>query len=221
MSSLELEDLKSTWQTLNRNLERQYTLDLHQFRERKLARFRSGFRPLVIGQIIQIVAGALLALFGGSFWVDHIATPHLVIYGVLLHLYGIMFIVFGARDLVLIKRIDYSAPVLAIQKQIAELRAWHQRAGTWFAIAGCFIWVPLMLILFYKLGADVWMRSPSVVYWFVASGFVCVGIFYGLVVWSRRPGQERLADYLKTSSAGRSVNRAQAMLDEIAQFERE
>lgn len=221
MSSLELDDLKATWQSLNQTLERQYSLNLHQFRDRKLAKFHSGFRPLVVGQVIQIICGALLALFSGNFWVHHIATPHLLIYGLLLHAYGIMFIVFAARDLFLISRIDYSAPVLAIQKQIAALRAWHVRAGIWFAIAGCFIWVPLMLIIFYKLGADVWATNPSVVYWFVASSFACLGIFYGLIAWSRRPGQERLANYLKTSSAGRAVNRAQALLDEIERFERE
>ncbi len=58
----ELDDLKSTWQTLNRNLERQRALALHQFREIKLTRFRSGFRVLVTGQIIQIICGVLLAL---------------------------------------------------------------------------------------------------------------------------------------------------------------
>ena len=221
MPSTELDDLKSTWQTLNQTLERQYSLNLHQFRERKLANFRSGFRPLVVGQTIQLICGALLTLFSGSFWVDHIRTPHLLIYGLLLHTYGIMLIVFAARDLLLIKQIDYSAPVLAIQKQIAELRAWHLRAGIWFAIAGCFIWVPLMLIIFYKLGADVWAKSPSVVYWFVASSFVCLAIFYGLIHWSRRPGQEKLVGYLCDSSAGRALSRAQAVLDEIAHFERE
>ena len=67
MTYSELDDLKSTWQTLNRNLERQHALALHQFREKKLHRFRTGFRPLVVGQIIQIICGALLAIVGGSF----------------------------------------------------------------------------------------------------------------------------------------------------------
>ncbi|MEO7723789.1 MAG: hypothetical protein ABIU29_03740, partial [Chthoniobacterales bacterium] len=58
----ELDDLKSTWQTLNRTLERQHALAFHQFRENKLSRFRSGFRPLVIGQIIQLICGVALAV---------------------------------------------------------------------------------------------------------------------------------------------------------------
>lgn len=221
MQSTELDDLKTTWQTLNRNLERQYSLNLHEFKERKVASFRSGFRPLVVGQIIQLICGVLLSIVSGSFWFDHIGVPHLMAYGISLHAYGVMWIAFAARDLFFISRVDYSAPVLTIQKQIAALRAWHLRADLWFAISGCFMWTPLMLVIFYKLGADVWILKPQVVYWFIASSFVSLGLTYSLILWSRRPGQEKLANYLEVTSAGRTVNRAQAMLDEIAQFERE
>jgi hypothetical protein len=221
MPLTELDDLKTAWQTLNRNLERQNALVLHQFKESKLARFRSRFRPLIVGQIIQLIAGVLLAVFAGNFWVDHVGTPHLMFYGISLHAYGIMCIVFAARDLFLISRLDYAAPVLALQKQIANLRAWHVRAAVWFGVAGCFIWIPLMLVIFYKLGADVWVRNPGVVGWFVFSGLICVGLFYGIIFWSRRPGREKLAQRLASSSAGRSVKRAQTVLDEIRRFEAE
>jgi len=221
MPTTELDDLKLVWQNLNRNLERQHTLALHQFKQSKLDRFRSGFRPLVIGQTIQIICGALLTAVSARFWWNHIGTPHLMVYGILLHAYGIMLIVFAVRDLVLIQAIDYDAPVVAIQKQIARLRAWHLRAGIWFAVLGCFIWTPLMLMIFCGLGVDVWMVKRDVVYWFVFSSFVCLALTYGLVWWSRRPGQTRLATYLRESSAGRSVNRAQAVLEEIERFERE
>lgn len=217
----ELDDLKSTWQTLNRTLERQHALALHQFRENKLTRFRAGFRPLVVGQIIQIIFGAVLALIGGSFWVDHLGVAHLMIYGLSVHLYGLMCILFAARDLFLIKQFDYAAPVLVLQKQIAKLRAWHLRAGLCFGVAGCFIWIPVLLMLFRGLGADVWVRNPDVVGWFVLSGFVSLGILYGIVTWSRRPGREKFARNLEASSAGRSVRRAQEVIEELAQFESE
>lgn len=221
MTFTELDDLKSAWHTLNRNLERQHALALHQFRENKGARFRSGFRPLVFGQIIQIICGGFLALVGGSFWTGHLGVAHLMIYGLTVHLYGIMMIIFAARDLFLIKQFDYSAPVLILQKQIADLRAWHQRAGLWFGITGCFIWIPLLLMFFHDLGADVWRRNPSVVGWFFLSALISIGVLAAIVAWSRRPGQEKFARSLEASSAGRSVKRAQSLLDEIAQFERE
>ena len=217
----ELDDLKSTWQTLNRNLERQHALALHQFRENKLTRFRSGFRLLVTGQIIQIICGALLALAGGSFWAGHLGSAHLIIYGVSLHLYGLMLIVFAVRDLYLIKQFDYAAPVLVLQKHIAALRDWHVRAGFWFGIIGCVIWIPLMLMIFYWLGTDVWERNPEVVGWFFLSALICLASVYALIAISRRSGREDLAKKMEDSSAGRSIRRACSLLEEIERFERE
>ncbi len=213
----ELDDLKSTWQTLNLSLERQHTLARHQFRESKLQRLRSGFRPLVIGQLMQIICGLLLAICGGSFWFDHIGVAHLMFYGISLHTYGVMLIVFAARDLFLIQRLDYAAPVLGLQKQIADLRDWHVRSALWFGVAGCFIWVPLVLMIFHGLGADVWQRAPAVVGLFFLSSVICLGILLGIVAWRRRPGGEKL----DASSGGRSVTRAQALLAEIERFEQE
>jgi len=221
MTDIELDDLKSAWQSLSRNLERQNALTLHQFRQSKLTDVRTGFPPLVIGQIIQIIGGVFLALCGGSFWFDHLGVTHLMVYGISVHLYGLMLIVFAARDLFLIKSFDYAAPVLELQKKIAGLRDWHQRAGLWFAIAGCLIWVPLILMIFHGLGADVWRRNPAVVGWFVVSGLICLGVVYAIVAFSRRPGKETFARSLADSSSGRSVRRAQSVLEEIAQFERE
>lgn len=217
----ELEDLKITWQTLNRNLERQHPLALQQFRETKRSRFQNGFRPLVIGQIIQIIGGALLALWGGSFWVDHLAVAHLMIDGILLHLYGLMMIIFAARDLFLVRRFDYSAPVLVLQKQIGDLRAWHRTTGLWFGVAGCVIWIPAMLMIFQRLGADVWRRNPEVVGWFLLCGFVSLGIMGGLIAFSRRPGREKFARGLDNSTAGWSVRRAESVLEEIEHFEKD
>jgi hypothetical protein len=221
MTTSTLDDLKTAWQALDRKLERQHTLALHQFKDTKLANLRGGFRPLVTGQTIQIVIGVLVALFAGGFWFKHIGAPHLMICGLLLQAFAVMTLVFAIRDLVLIHGIDYDAPVLAIQKQLAALRAWRLRAGVWFAVAGCLMWAPCLLILFYVMGADVWVRKPQVVYWYIASSFLCLGLSYGLLWWSRRPGQERLAKYLRDSSAGKSVTRAQEMLAEIECFERD
>ena len=221
MQATELDDLKATWQTLNRNLERQHKLALHQFRESKLSRFRAGFRLLVAGQIFQIICGALLSLIAGSFWFDHLGVVHLMVYGMSLHVYGLMLIIFAARDLFLIKCLDYAAPVLALQKQLADLRAWHVQAALWFGVTGCFIWIPLLLMIFKRLGADVWVQHPDVVGWLLLSGVIPLVVMAGIIFWSRRPGKEKFASSLVNSSVGRAVKRAEALLAEIESFERE
>lgn len=218
MPTTELDDLKAAWQTLNRNLERQHTLALHQFKESKLARFRSGLRPLATGQIIQLVCGVILTGFAAQFWMKHLGAYHLVIYGILFQGYGMMLAGFAVRDLMLIHRIDYGAPVVAIQKEIAALRAWHLRAGMWLAIAGCFIWLPLILLIPYYLGVGAPIANPQVASWLVLNILVCLALA-GAAVHLFRRGQGKLAKALRESAVGRSINRAEAVLDEIARFE--
>ena len=214
-----LDDLKLAWNELSQKLERQNALALLKFKEDKLAHFRSGLRPLVLGQFIQLIIGAIITAVSAQFWVNHIASTHLVIYGLLLQAYGIMFIAFAVRDLVLIRRIDYAAPVIDIQKQLAELRAWHIRAAAWYGLAGSVVWLPVMFIVLHLLGADSLMDKPGKIYWLIASVVVCLAFSYGLIVLARSPG--RSGSCLRRSWIGHTVNRAQATVDEIEKFERE
>lgn len=218
---MELDDLKLAWQSLDRRLAEQHALNLHVFKDTKLAQAKSKLRPLMIGQVLQLLAGVAICFMFAPFWVKHFGTPHLMIYGVALHAYGIMFIVLAARELYQIGQIDYADPVLVIQKQLAELRRWRILHSPLFGVTGCFIWIPLMLVIFQKLGADVWVNSPRVVYFFIASGFVALGVLLAIRAWLRHPNRAHVAKSFDDSSVGRSLQRAENVLAEIASFERE
>ena len=161
MPTTTLDDLKLAWNELSQKLERQNALALHQFKENKLARFRSGLRPLVLGQLIQLIIGAVITACSAQFWVNHFGRPQLLICGLLLQAYGLMFIAFAVRDLVLIRRIDYAAPIVVIQKQLAELRAWHIRAAAWYGLTGSVIWLPVMIVMLHAWGADLVDRQTT------------------------------------------------------------
>jgi hypothetical protein len=219
---MELDEMKNAWLALDRRLERQEALNLATFRERRLDRLRASLRPMLIGRIVQIVAGAILALTFAPFWVEHLATPHLVVVGASLHAYALMLIIGGARDVYLIRRIDYAAPVLEIQQRLTELRAWLLRTAPAFGAAGCFIWVPFVLWAFMVLfGADVYAHAPEVVYWLLVSSAVPLAALLLVLRWVRRPGRSKWAALLERSVIPGSVGKAQRFLDEIAAFARD
>lgn len=219
MPHTELDELKIAWNQVSQQLERQNALTLEQLKQTKLAHFRSGLQPLVIGQTLQLVIGAVITVVSAQFWVNHLGAPHLLICGLLLQAYGIMFIAFAVRDLILIRQIDYTAPVVLIQKQLAELRAWRIRAAAWYGFTGSVVWLPVMLLALYALGADFWTYHPQKVYWLIATAVVCVAFSYGLVLLAR--SSTSCGRSLRNSWIGRSVNRAQLALDEIEEFERD
>jgi hypothetical protein len=219
MSVTEFDDLKAAWQILNRNLERQNAIAFLQFKENKVARFRSGLRPLIVGQFLQLIIGIIITAASAQFWVNHIGAPLLVTCGLLLHAYGIMFIAFAGRDLFLIRQIDYAGPVIRIQKRLAELRAWHIRAAVWHGFTGSVVWMPVMIVMLHGLGAKVSIDKPQEIIWLALTVLVCLAFNYGLMRLGR--SSSRCGRALQRSWIGSTVTRAQTALDEIAQFEKE
>ena len=217
---MELDDMKAAWKTLDQRLDAQAALNLHMFKEGKLVLLRRGLRPLVVGQAIQIVVGVLIALWGGGFWFDHRNVPHLLIAGLIVHLAGISMIALGALMQALIARIDYSEPVLTIQRHLAQLRKVYVRGGLAIGLQWWLLWMPFLMVFFKSaFGADMYANAPAVIWFGTAVGAAGLLATWMFVRWSgRRP---QLAQRLEDSAAGGSINRAQACLDEIARFAEE
>lgn len=214
---MELDEMKLAWQTLGRQLERQHALNVQLFRDSRVDKLRRGLWPLVWGQIVQMVIGVLFAGVAAAFWIDHLHVLDLLVCGLLVHAYGLLLIVLAARVLYLVSRIDYASPVLAIQRQVATLRAWRVRVEAPInVVVGCFIWIPVLWMNLAWYGVDLW--SPGFMSWTVSSSLVGLAAC-ALVVWlMRRAGMGRK---LEDNAAGRSVRQAEAVLDEIVRFERE
>ena len=214
---MELDDMKLAWQALDHRLGQQHALNLQMFRENRLDKLRHGLRPLVWGQILQMAIGIVLAAVAVAFWIPRVHVMHLLICGLLVHAYGVLLIVFAARNLYLIQRIDYAAPVLSIQRDLASLRAWRVRyEAPANAVLGCIVWIPVTWMNLAWYGIDLW--SSTFVYWSLSCALVGLAAV-ALVVWlMRRAGMARK---MEDNAAGRSVQKAQAMLDELARFARE
>ena len=216
---MDLDEMKIAWQALNQQLEREKALNTQLYVERRMDKVRHGLRPLFWGQVLQIVLGVGINLVAGLFWFSRMTIAHFLVWGLLVHLSGILMVVAGARNLHLILQIDYSAPVLDIQRRIAALRAWRvQVDGPVFAILGAVIWLPLALMEIGLCGIDLEQVAPGVANHFVLSSAISVSLVvvaYGLI---RFAGQRR---WMEDNWAGTSVQRAESMLADIARFIRE
>lgn len=219
---MELDDLKSAWQSLNGRMDQQAALNLQTLKEARLDKTRRGLRPLAWGQGFGMAVGAVLALASATFWVDHRQVPHLLIPGIVMHAYGLAMILCGARMQLLIARIDYGAPVVEIQRRLAELRRFYVRSGKWIGLPWFVLWVPFMQITFMGLfGADLYQNTKAG--WFfninLAAGAALWLLMLALDTWAHgRPG---LAGKVDRALAGRSLNRAQQELEALAKFEQE
>ena len=220
-TTMELDEMKAAWQTLNQRLESQTALNLHLFKEGKLDRMRRSLLPLLWGQVVQILFGSACVLLGAGIWSQYHAVAHLFVAGLLVHLSGLSLIALGVLVQVLVARIDHGAPVLEIQRRLAKARAAYVRGGLIVGLAWWFLWMPFMMVVVAYAGVDIYKHAPEVIWYGTAVGVA--GLFATWVFhrWSRAPGREKLAHAIDAQLAGGSLTRAQRFLDEIAQFEQE
>lgn len=219
---MELDDMKLAWQSIDRRLEQVHALDFENYKDRKLAGARRRLMPLQAAALVQFVVGVAMILLFVSFWSSHLEVPHLLVSGALLHAYSVMMIISACRELNIIHGIDYAGPVSAIQRKLAQLRAWRIRMAAVYGVTGCFVWIPFVLVACKAwTGVDIYALAPRAVAFLVVIGAGSLLLLIAVRHWLRQPGREGLAKRLADSHAGKSVRGAQAVLDEIVRFEKD
>lgn len=213
---MELDDFKQTWQSMDRRLEQQFALSVQLFRDGRLDKVHRGLRPLVWGQAIQILCGALGLLVLGPIWVTHWRDGAVLASGLVVHAYCVGLIVLGAKVEYAIARLDYGAPVVEIQRQLTQLRRTYAVHGALFlGLPWWFLTAPLLVVL--SRGA-IMTAAPSAIWSQLAIGAAGLAATAWFYRWSHRPERAGFARKIDDATTGGSLRRAQAALDEIARF---
>ena len=218
---MELDELKAAWQALDRRLEQHSKINLQLLRDKKLVKARSSLHPLFWGQVVQMLFGLGFILLAATLWSARPDVAHVIAAGVVIHAYGIATIIVAGITLGSIRRIDYAAPVLEIQKQLARLRKLYIRSGMIAGLPWWFLWVPLLMLLSALVGVDLYARAPSMVWIGLGVGLCGLLGTWWFHRWSHHPARAAFGKRLDDGAAGGSIRKMQAVLDEIAQFERE
>jgi hypothetical protein len=174
--------------------------------------------------LFELISGIPAALLVGSFLADHFDTVRFAAPAIVLHAVVLLTIMASVRQLLAIGRIDYSAPVVAIQHQLAELRASRVRTTRWLLLLAPLLWTPLAIVGAQGLfGFDVY-RVFGPLWVALNLGFGLAALLLAIWIARRhvdRLGGSRILKHLADDVAGRSVATAMGHLDEIVQFEQE
>ena len=216
---MELDDMKLAWQTLDRRFELQHALNVQMFRDTRLDKMRRGLRPLVWGQALQMIIGAVGLWVLAPIWIAHLHDTAVLIAGLVMHVYCVGLIVLGGVVQGHIANLDYAAPVVSIQRQLQKLRRIYAVGGAMVVgLPWWFLTAPLLVVL---TRGEIMRNAPSVIWIQLtigAVGLLATGWFH---CWSHRPERAALARKLDASTTGGSLRRALAATDDIARFEQE
>ncbi|HYR30209.1 MAG TPA: hypothetical protein VEU30_17210 [Thermoanaerobaculia bacterium] len=215
MTTMELDDFKGNW-----NDGGAIRVNPRAAHAHALVRTEDSLRRQWRGVVFELILDALALLAIGSFLGDHFSEPRYLIPAAVLHLAVILLAIPLGRQLVLLRGIDYTRPVVEIQRQVELVRIEEIRATKWTLLISPLLWVPLLIVaLKGLLGIDVWAIFD--LGWILAN--VLFGVaFIPLMLWASRTvkaGSPRMQRWMD-SLAGRSLRAARLSLEQVAEFER-
>jgi hypothetical protein len=218
-TTMELDELKSAWQVLDRHLQQQTVLNRHLFLESRLDKVRTSLRRTYWGKIAQILFGDALIYYGIMATLRYHDTPHLLACSVFMLAYGLLIVVLGGVTIGKVSNIDYAAPVLEIQKRVGALHRLQIIGSRCAGLPWWLLWIAIFVLeVKANLNADLFVTAPSFVWANVAVGIV--GIFAS--TWLYRLWRQERPDAVRKfeDQSFRGLADARRRLDEIEQFER-
>lgn len=221
-TTMELDDLKQAWQTLDRRLQLDSSLKLRDLRERKLDKTRGSLRPLFWGQVAQILLfGIPVIALAALLWMRQPTHASVIVAGIVLHAYGVLTIIAAGVVLGQLGKIDYAAPVLEIQSQLARVRVLYIRSGMITGLPWWFLWVVILMVLAGLGDVDLLAKAPWLVWSGLGIGVIGLCATWWFHHWSRRPERADFGRKLDDTLTGGSLRKAKAQLEELARFESE
>jgi hypothetical protein len=208
---MEMTELQRAWADLDSRLARQ-TVELQQLRRANVFdRLRDRLRPLGTALWLQLLVGVAAVLLAGGYWTARLDQPHLVFYGVCVHLFGIGLLVTAIVQLAQLGRLEPGLPVLALQRRLLRLRRLRIGGERWLMAGGFFVWAPLAFLLLARYGMDLWPSRPGVVL-----GNLGFAVLLSLaMLWA----SYRFRDWFERDASGGSLAQAEAELGEVVGYD--
>lgn len=220
---MELDDFKSTWRSMNHAAGPGATDDAELLRRLRRERVRGGVALAQGWPLFDLLAGLLATWLLVAFiervgWQLRFLVPALQLY-----VAALAGIVASAWQLARLRGLDYAAPTLHLQRELARLRLVRTRVTQAVLLLAPLLWVPLSIVLARAVGVDLYRAFGAP--WLAANAALGLAVI-PLGIWAARRFGPRLAQTsfgraLADDIAGRSLAHAQAELEALSRFERE
>jgi hypothetical protein len=217
---MELDELKASWHRLDQRVQELTLINRRLMMDTAVRKVRWRLAPLVMGAAVSAFIGAVFAVSSAVYIGDHLDSHPALFAGGFLFVMSLCFAAIHAGRLILALRIDFTRPVLEIQRSLASLQRWEAWSFLAVWVTCCVLPLGILNVAVITLhGATIWEREPV---YLLTNMLVWLAFGLGPLVayrWSRRRGG-RLAARMDTFLSSHSIRRARAAIAEIDEFAR-
>lgn len=219
---MDANELRTAWQSLERRMARSEQLQRAVLHEARIARVRAHLRPMKIGHWLQAALGAGLIALGVACWTRNTDVAGLLLAGLVVHAFGLLTLIAAGVILAQAARVDYAAPVLVIQRRLAQLLRAHALNAAVCAAPWWIMWLPVVVACAGLGNVSPGTRTPAWIAWSLAIGGVGLAAtwWHGWRRYVRRTGTPPPADAAPGCADGSDgIRRSQRLLAELTEFE--
>jgi hypothetical protein len=217
----DLDEMKEVWTAHDMKLDQSIRLNRELLNSATLSKARSATQRMSWPLGFEAVMWLVIIVSLGSFISHHVAALRLSLSAAALDVYAIAMLAATIRQIVALRKIDYSRPVTAIQKQLEMLRVLRIRITQRALLGGTVVWAPFLIVAARAfLGLDI-----------VNSLWLWVNVAFGLcliplAVWLSKVFGEGMGRFpfiqrVMNDLAGRNLNAASEFISKLSEFEAE
>ena len=221
---MNFEDWKNQWAAYDKKLETSMRLNLKLLRESSSHKAKSTLRRMSFFIGVELVIDLAAVIVLGMFIANHVREPAFLATAIALDALAIFHVAFGIYQLVVLAGLDFSAPVMVIQKKLATLRIRRIRATLWTFLLSPLLWILWLIVVFKGVtGVNPYTTFPAS--WLIANVLLGVAVI-PLMLWvskrfAHRFQKSPLIQRIMDDIAGRSLSEATSFMDELSNFERD
>ncbi|HEX7342269.1 MAG TPA: hypothetical protein VF269_08345 [Rhodanobacteraceae bacterium] len=224
LDEVKLDELKQAWAGMERRQDGMAAWLQADRRARGQDKMHATLRWSLAGRLVELAIWITFTVCVATFWVDHRQVTHWLVIGLMLHVYGIAGIWASATQWLLLTRIQlFDAPVVVLQKRLAQLRQFRVWCSLGLGLPWWCLWLLLPMVgAEWLAGVDVYVTEPL---WFWACMATGIIGMVASVCWARhlagRPIKSRWLQRMVDDMSGCNLRRAARQLDELARFARD
>jgi hypothetical protein len=217
----DLDEMKEVWTAHNDKLDQSIRLNRELLNSATLSKARSATERMMWALALEAGMWFVIIVSLGSFISDHIAVVRLWLSATALDVFAIAMMAATIRQIVALRRIDYSGPVTAIQKQLEMLRILRIRITQRAVLGGTVVWAPFVIV-----GARAFLGLNI-----VNAPWLWANVAFGLclipfALWLSKAFGERMGRFpfiqrVMNDLTGRNLNAATELISKLSGFETE
>lgn len=219
---MKIQDVENTWTGYNRKLDSGINLNAEALHRMQFGKARSTLLKLLVRRIIESAVFVLLIVLLLKFILANYPVVEYVVAGLVLAVFAIIGLVGGLRQILLIRKLDYSTPVTAFQAEMEKLKAYSLQTLKLLFLSVPFYFAYLIIGFKSLFGMDVFLAAEPK--WLVAN--LCLSIVLVPVsIWfvgrlDYRSGSNWVKRLIR-DNGGREIHASLDFLSELEKFRSE